>query len=185
MQSLGAIANSKLYMFVGSGVQGLFRAATEVVHCVAEGRPPVFDKNVQGFLLQVKQRLPYFATLVTPCGARLTGLEALKKELGLAQEKGANQLTFEDLKVSSHFGWLLGDNEANTYQALRDQALKNHDTGLIKVGTAAVPGEQQKRRGESSKCRSKGSASSAKAQAKKKANSEVEAALAMFCTATK
>ena len=61
------------------------------------------------------QRLPYFATLVAASGTTLAGLEAVKNEFSLAEAKDASQLSFEGLKVSSHFGWLLGDSEAKLF----------------------------------------------------------------------
>ena len=182
VQSLSVILNSQLYKFVCPGIQGFLRTALDIVHCVAESRQPVFDKQVKGFLLQVKERLPFFATMVMPKGQILAGADAIKAELELVEEKAENQVAFDDFRLSTQFGWLLSDKQAVIFEKVKAQAMRNHESGLMK-GSADVLNAQKRRASSKAKSTSTSASSSARPVLRQK-TSEVEAALAMFNTLT-
>ena len=149
---------------------------------MAESRQPVFNKQVNCFLMQVEERLPFFATMLMPKGQILASADAIKAELELVEEKAENQVAFDDFRLSTQFGWLLSDKQAVIFEKVKAQAMRNHESGLMK-GSADVLNAQNRRASITAKSIST-SASSSGRPVLHKTTSEVEAALAMLNTLT-
>ena len=122
------------------------------------------------------------ATMVMPKGQILAGADAIKAELELVEEKAENQVAFDDFMLSTQFGWLLSDKHAVIFEKVNAQAMRNHESGLMK-GSADVLNAQKRRASSTAQSTSTSASSSGRPVLHKK-TSEVEAALAMFNTLT-
>jgi hypothetical protein len=104
----------------------------------AEGREPVWDKQIEGFLLSVKQRVPIFCVFATFAGQEFVGALAVQKEIAMAKEKKQEDITFADIRLSSQFTWLQGEACLAGFASLKDLAL-NHYASLAAGGVGFFP----------------------------------------------
>ena len=115
----------------------------------------------------------------------LSGAEAVKHALKMAQETPKGNLKLDDVKLPSVFAWLLdSEAEAAALSKLRQLAVENERktaTGALKtVARAAAKASQSSKGSSSNNSKKRGVVVSAESSKRQKTNPEIAMAMDMF-----
>jgi hypothetical protein len=104
MQKAVMLQSSRLWGMVGSEAQGVVRTGMAMVQAIAQGEPPKLPKGACNFLVQVYNRLPWFAAVEVKGkdkeGSKtVRGVAAVQHAWKSCQKVGPADATLKDISL--------------------------------------------------------------------------------------